>query len=507
MAIALYARKSVERENSISCETQLDYCRAMLKPDERKEKILEFVDNGFSGANLERDGFREMMSLVERGKISKIIVYRLDRISRSLSDFVSVMEQFKKFNVSFVSSQESFDTSTTYGEMITKLLMVFAEFERQSIIERVTHAYQARSDQGIFMGGRSPYGFTFEDAVIHGVKTKKLAPLADEIAHVAYIFERYAVPNVTLRRLQDDLLKNGFVPTDSNWSTAKLSAIIRNPIYVKADNNIYEFFRRKNVKIVSDISEFDGTRGIQIYGKTKHDPEAEDWSDMKIVVMSHEGLIPSDIWLTCQKKIEQNKKIGNSISNETSWLGGKLACSKCGKTMTVTKSGKCADGSQTRYFSCTGKQRRICDGTKVTLYADSLEDMVYDLISEKFRSIKTCTGKAQNENTGKINALKNKLSEIQSSQHKLVDMMMNIGIESDMLALLNEKAKALAEEKRKITEQIEALEDTERDVKSVVNLSEEWKTADYDKKKSVIHLLIDKIYISEDGAVEVVWNV
>ena len=181
MAIALYARKSVERENSISCETQLDYCRAMLKPDERKEKILEFVDNGFSGGNLERDGFREMMALVERGKISKIIVYRLDRISRSLSDFVSVMEQFKKYNVAFVSSQESFDTSTSYGEMITKLLMVFAEFERQSIIERVTHAYQARSDQGIYMGGRRPYGFTFEDTVIHGVKTKKLSPLPEEI--------------------------------------------------------------------------------------------------------------------------------------------------------------------------------------------------------------------------------------------------------------------------------------------------------------------------------------
>ena len=507
MGIALYARKSVERENSISCETQIEYCRAMLKPDERKEKIYEFVDNGFSGATLERDAFREMLELIERGQISKVIVYRIDRISRSLSDFVSVMDQFKKFNVAFVSSQESFDTSTSYGEMITKLLMVFAEFERNSIIERVAHAYQARSDQGIFMGGRCPYGFALKDAVIHGIQTKMLTPIAEEISHVCRIFESYAVPNVTLRRLQDDLLQNGIVPTEGSWSTAKLSAIIRNPIYVKADNNIYEYFRRKNVKIVSDISEFDGTRGIQIYGKTKHDPDSEDWSDMKIVVMSHEGVIDADLWLACQKKVEKNKKIGNSISNETSWLGGKIACAKCGKTMTVTKSGRRKDGSQTRYFSCTGKQRRICDGTKVTLYADSLEDMVYDLISEKFRAMKTCTGKAQNENTGKIKALKNKLSEIQSSQHKLVDLMMSGGAESDMLALLNEKAKALAEEKRKITEQIEALEDTERDVKSVVNLLEEWKTADYEKKKSVLHLLIDRIYIDEGGAAEVVWNV
>ena len=507
MGIAIYARKSVERENSISCETQLDYCRAMLKPDERKEKIYEFVDNGFSGGNLERDGFREMLELIKRGKISKVLVYRLDRISRSLSDFMSIISEFKNYNVSFVSSQESFDTSTSYGDMITKLLMVFAEFERQSIIERVTHAYQARSDQGIFMGGRRPYGFTFGDAVIHGIKTKKLAPLADEISHVCRIFENYAVPNVTLRRLQDDLLKNGLVPTEGNWSTAKLSAIIRNPIYVKADNSIYEYFRRKNVKIVSDISEFDGTRGIQLYGKTKHDFEAEDWSDMKIVVMSHEGVIDSALWLACQKKVEKNKKINNAISNTTSWLGGRIVCKKCGKTMTVTKSGKRKDGSQTRYFSCTGKQRRICDGTKVTLYADSLENMVYDLISEKFRSMKTCTGKAQNENTGKINALKNKLSEINASQNKLVELLISSGVESDMLALLNEKAKALTEEKRKITEQIEALEDTERDVRDVINLSEEWKSADYEKKKSVVHLLIDKIYIAEDGAAEVVWNI
>ena len=61
MAIAIYARKSIEKENSISCETQIDYCRAMIKPDERSEKVLTFVDNGFSGGNVNRDGFQQMM--------------------------------------------------------------------------------------------------------------------------------------------------------------------------------------------------------------------------------------------------------------------------------------------------------------------------------------------------------------------------------------------------------------------------------------------------------------
>ena len=134
MAIALYARKSIERENSISCETQLEYCKSVIKPEERSEKTVEFVDNGYSGGNVDRDGFQKMMREVEKGKISKIIVYRLDRISRSLSDFVNILNTLKEHNVEFISSQESFDTSSPYGEMIVKILMIFAEFERKSII-------------------------------------------------------------------------------------------------------------------------------------------------------------------------------------------------------------------------------------------------------------------------------------------------------------------------------------------------------------------------------------
>ena len=122
MAIALYARKSVERENSISCETQLEYCRSMIKPDERNEKILEFVDNGFSGGNTDRDGFQKMMRQIERGKITKLIVYRLDRVSRSLSDFVKRMKKQpicfdrKEMRASFMGVEMDFKSRYVCGE-------------------------------------------------------------------------------------------------------------------------------------------------------------------------------------------------------------------------------------------------------------------------------------------------------------------------------------------------------------------------------------------------------
>ena len=96
MAIALYARKSIERENSISCETQIEYCKSVIKPDERSEKTIEFIDNGYSGGNVDRDGFQKMMRQIERGKISKVIVYRLDRISRSLSIWLVIFGKHSK---------------------------------------------------------------------------------------------------------------------------------------------------------------------------------------------------------------------------------------------------------------------------------------------------------------------------------------------------------------------------------------------------------------------------
>ena len=196
--IVLYARKSVERENSISCETQIEYSKMMMKPEERGEKVEIFVDNGFSGGNINRDGFQNMMKLVRQGKVSKVIVYKLDRISRSLSDFMNILQEFKEHKVEFVSSQESFDTSSPYGELIVKILMVFAEFERTSIINRVTQAYAHRSEMGFYMGGRRPYGFELVPAIIHNVKTKKLNPIPAEAEQVRYIFEVYALENVSL---------------------------------------------------------------------------------------------------------------------------------------------------------------------------------------------------------------------------------------------------------------------------------------------------------------------
>lgn len=509
MAIILYARKSVERENSISCETQLEYCKMMVKPDERHEKIITLIDNGFSGGNVNREGFQKMMKLIRKGRVSKVIVYKLDRISRSLVDFVQILQEFKDYNVEFVSSQESFDTSTPYGELVVKILMVFAEFERTSIIDRVTQAYAHRSSMGFYMGGRQPYGFELIPTTIHNIKTKMLNPIPSEIEQVRYIFEVYAQENVSLRRLLDLLVAEGKNPLNgSQWTTSKLSTLLKNPIYVKADSVVYDYYDKHGVQFVNEPSSFTGEYGAQLYGHTKHKPDAPDWSDMKLVVLNHKGTIDSDIWIKCQQKLEKNRQIGNSCSNRTSWLAGKLICAKCGHTMTTIKGKANKDGEIRRYFNCTGKShKKMCTGPKVSIYAEDLEKMVYDCITEKLAELKCAKHTTNKNNSTEINEIKLKIKTIEKAEEQLMDTMLTGGFNEDLLVLANQKATRFKQDKAVLYERLEEMKSSDEQSDVVINLAKSWKRADYKCKKTVAMILIHQIMVNEDGSIQIIWNI
>ena len=506
--LALYARKSVERENSISCETQIEYCRMMIRPEERGEKVVTFIDNGYSGGNMNRDGFQKMMGLVRQGKVSKVIVYKLDRMSRSLSDFMNILQEFKENKVEFVSSQEAFDTSSPYGDLIVKILMVFAEFERTSIINRVSQAYLHRSEMGFYMGGRRPYGFQLVPTVIHNVKTKKLDPIPSEAEQVRYLFEVYAQESVSLRRLVDIMNAEGKQPLDgSHWTTAKLSTLLKNSVYVKADSNVYDYYDRHGTEIVTDVSQFTGEYGAQLYGHTKHQAGNPDWSDMRLVLLSHPGIVDSEIWLKCQRKLEKNRQITNSYSNPTSWLAGKVVCEKCGYTMTTVKGKPGKNGQVRRYFNCTGRSQRVCQGPKVTIYAEDLENMVYECIAEKLAGLKEAKYSSHKRSRGGLNDLKLKVKAIERAEKQLLDTMLAGGFNEDLLTIANQKASQLKRDRLALYERMEELKNQENQAGAVVNLAKSWKTADYQRKKAVAMIMIHKILISEDGDAKIIWNV
>ena len=161
---AIYTRQSVDRADSISIESQIEFCQYEM----RGEQYKVYTDRGYSGKNTDRPAFAEMMNDIESGVIGKVVVYKLDRISRSILDFSNMMEKFGKHRVEFVSTTEKFDTSSPMGRAMLNICIVFAQLERETIQKRVADAYYSRSQKSFYMGGRVPYGFRLIPTTIEG---------------------------------------------------------------------------------------------------------------------------------------------------------------------------------------------------------------------------------------------------------------------------------------------------------------------------------------------------
>ena len=145
---AIYARQSVDRADSISIESQIEFCQYEM----RGEQYKVYADRGYSGKNTDRPAFAEMMNDIENGVIGKVVVYKLDRISRSILDFSNMMEQFGTHKVEFVSTTEKFDTSSPMGRAMLNICIVFAQLERETIQKRVADAYYSQPKK--FLYGR-----------------------------------------------------------------------------------------------------------------------------------------------------------------------------------------------------------------------------------------------------------------------------------------------------------------------------------------------------------------
>ena len=165
---AIYTRQSVDRADSISVDSQAEFCKREVT-DEKNVKT--YTDKGYSGKNIDRPAFQELLRDIETGQVRRVIVYRLDRISRSVLDFANLIDVFQKHNVDFVSTMEKFDTATPVGKAMLMIVMIFAQLERETIQQRVIDAYSSRSKRGFYMGGPIPYGFRLTDTVIDGVRT------------------------------------------------------------------------------------------------------------------------------------------------------------------------------------------------------------------------------------------------------------------------------------------------------------------------------------------------
>lgn len=293
---AIYVRQSVDRPESISVESQIAFCTH----ETRGEEYQVFADRGYSGKNTHRPEFQRMLAQIQTGKIRRVICYKLDRCSRSILDFTTLMEFLERHGVEFVSCTEKFDTASPMGRAMLSICVVFAQLERETIQQRVYDAYHARCRQGFYMGGRIPLGFRLTDHTIHGKHTACYEPEQAEAELVTMLYRLYARPENSLADVVQWLNDRKIINPkrkDGLWIRSHIGRMLRNPIYVRADAGVYAYYTEKKIDIQNPPDDFIGTNGCYLYtdriAKTK-----------LLVLAPHTGIVDSDLWLACRK----NKK-------------------------------------------------------------------------------------------------------------------------------------------------------------------------------------------------------
>lgn len=186
---AIYTRKStderLERDYN-SLESQRDICAAYVRSQRHKGWIEVpdlYDDPAQSGGTLERPGLEMLMAEVERGAINVIVIYKIDRLTRSLGDFVRLMDLFEKFDVSFVAVTQNFDTSDSMGRLVLNILLTFAQFEREMAADRVRDKIRVMKERGRWTGGPPPLGYDVVDG--------RLIVNQIEAVQVRHVFNRF----------------------------------------------------------------------------------------------------------------------------------------------------------------------------------------------------------------------------------------------------------------------------------------------------------------------------
>jgi site-specific DNA recombinase len=236
---AIYTRKSTDRGLDApvsSLEAQRDVCQAYVKCQAHRNWVElphQYDDGGYSGGNLERPALQRLISDVEAGRIDIVVIYKIDRLSRSLTDFVRLMDVFDKYGASFVSVTQTFDTSDSMGRLVLNILLTFAQFEREIMSDRVRDKKAAMKAKGLYTGGTPPVGYR------RGPGGK----LVVDPSWSAIIRELYRrLPDASLGQLARELQARGVVTRKIRakggtvrggqkiWASG-LGKIIRNPIY------------------------------------------------------------------------------------------------------------------------------------------------------------------------------------------------------------------------------------------------------------------------------------
>ena len=345
----VYTRKStsmgLEQEFN-SLDAQRECCEQYITARAHEGWQLvpdRYDDGGFTGANIERPAFQRLLADIDAGKVDVVVVYKVDRLSRSLLDFAQVMDRFNKADVAFVSVTQNFSTADAMGRLTLNMLMSFSEFEREMIAERTRDKIAAARRKGKWTGGPVPIGYDVVD--------KKLVINELEAVVVRELFSLYEQHRsaLTVSRLLNEAgrttkrhrAKNGNVRPGKKWSKDAVLRVLKNPVFA----------------------------GYMPYGADLYEGE-------------HDALIDRDRYHRLRAMLDARGGARQRRPRNPAYLlRGILRCAHCDAAMTPASTRK--NGTDYRYYRCVTKDKR---GRKACparpLPAEAIEDFVIDRIRE-----------------------------------------------------------------------------------------------------------------------------
>lgn len=350
---AIYTRKStnegLEQEFN-SLDAQREACLSYIASQKGEGWIplqKEYDDGGFTGANIDRPALQELIKDIENGKVNCIVVYKVDRLSRSLLDFAKLLEFFDKSQVTFVSVTQHFNTNNSMGRLTLNILLSFAQFEREIISERTSDKMGAARKKGKWLGGRPPIGYDINK------EKQKLIINTKEAAIIKFIFETYLKEKSALALLnilkekgiktKDLTCANGRIYAPHDFNKASLYRILQNHLYIGKVNYKNELFAGE-----------------------------------------HDAIIDNETFNKVQELLKENQKSRNHIKNNkyASLLRQILFCKQCNQVMIPTYASK--KNKKYQYYLCkTANTYGYSKCPTKSVSRQSIEESIIHKLTEK----------------------------------------------------------------------------------------------------------------------------
>ncbi len=386
MQTAIYARVSTEEQASegFSIHAQKDKLTKYAELNDW-DIVDYYVDDGISGKNLtERPEVSRLIKDVESGKITNVLVYKLDRLTRSVKDLIYLIELFDKNNCTFNSQTEKIDTSNAVGRMFVKIIGIFAEFERENLAERVSFGYEQKTKEGNYTNCNGVFGYDYI------IGKGKLKVNNEEAKYVKRIYDWYINGDSMLKIAGK--MKEFNVPTKrgGNWNQSTISSILTNPLYI---GNVRYGTNKKN--------------GFEVVGK------------------NITPLISKDLFYSVQDLIQKRRKFKTKkYSSDDTYYFKVLKCSKCGGKLHARQQIQ----SNKKYitYQCNGRNNHSCDAKGFShykmeeaflKYLDTIEDFEFndEVLDEKCESIEEEDIKKIEEEISKLKRKQYETTELFSS--------------------------------------------------------------------------------------------